>query len=69
METPIQKALDAYIQKDMARFHMPGHKGAAFDLLAPVLPYDLTEVQGTDSLYDAQECIRAVQRGSSPQAR
>lgn len=62
METPIQKALDAYIQKDMARFHMPGHKGAAFDLLAPVLPYDLTEVQGTDSLYDAQECIRACER-------
>lgn len=62
METPIQKALEAYITKDMARFHMPGHKGAAFDLLAPVLPYDVTEVLGTDSLYDAIECIRDCER-------
>ncbi|MBQ4322078.1 MAG: DegT/DnrJ/EryC1/StrS family aminotransferase, partial [Oscillospiraceae bacterium] len=62
METPIQKALDAYIQKDMTRFHMPGHKGADFDLLGSVLPYDLTEVLGTDSLYDAEECIRDCER-------
>ena len=62
METPIQKALDAYIQKDMTRFHMPGHKGTDFDLLGSVLPYDLTEVLGTDSLYDAEECIRDCER-------
>ena len=62
MKTPIQKALEAYLQKDMARFHMPGHKGAPLDLLGPVLPYDVTEVLGTDSLYDASECIRESER-------
>lgn len=62
MNTPIQKAMDAYIDKNMARFHMPGHKGAPFDMLASILSYDLTEVQGTDSLYDAEECIRACER-------
>ena len=32
------------------------------DLLGPVLPYDVTEVLGTDSLYDASECIRESER-------
>ena len=50
METPIQKALDAYIQKDMTRFHMPGHKGVSF---LGCERLDLTEVNGADSLYEA----------------
>lgn len=62
MKTPIQTALEQYLQKDLSRTHMPGHKGAAFDLLAPVLPYDLTEVQGTDSLYQAEEAIAECER-------
>lgn len=62
MNTPIYQALEQYRQKDMARFHMPGHKGADFDLLGAVLSYDVTEVEGTDSLYDAEECILACEQ-------
>lgn len=57
MNTPIQEAVAQYISQRRARFHTPGHKGAGIDLLAPVLPWDITEVDGTDSLYDAEGCI------------
>ena len=51
-QTPLYDALNEYIGKDWARFHMPGHKGAAIGPLAQVLPYDVTEVEGTDSLFE-----------------
>ena len=52
---PIEKALDEYIGKDLSRFHMPGHKGA--DNFPDYYKYDVTEVFGTDSLFESSEAI------------
>ena len=48
MDAPIAEFVRRYAAGDPARFHMPGHKGAP--LLGPE-PYDLTEIDGADSLY------------------
>lgn len=47
MKTPLYDAVGAYIAAGRARFHMPGHKGAEG------LEWDITEVEGCDSLYEA----------------
>lgn len=47
MKTPLHDAVGAYIAAGRARFHMPGHKGAGG------LQWDITEVEGCDSLYEA----------------
>ncbi|MEG1448848.1 MAG: aminotransferase class I/II-fold pyridoxal phosphate-dependent enzyme, partial [Oscillospiraceae bacterium] len=46
-----------YIEKDYSRFHMPGHKGKSLPVFGDIIKYDLTEVTGTDSLFEASECI------------
>ena len=55
--TPLYDALQAHLQKNRASFHTPGHKG-----YCPFLPldgaFDLTELPDTDSLYEAESCIR-----------
>lgn len=57
MKTPLYTALQTYIDKNYARFHIPGHKGSAiFDGLN-LLPFDVTEVLGTDSLYESSDAI------------
>ena len=56
-KTPIAKAIEDYINKDYTRFHMPGHKGQPLPIFGDIIKYDLTEVTGTDSLYEASECI------------
>ena len=45
-------------EREVSRFHMPGHKGrlALFDG-QPFARYDLTEIPGADSLYDAGDVI------------
>ena len=50
METPIADFLRSYQQADMRRFHMPGHKGRG-----PLgcEAWDITEIAGADSLYEA----------------
>ena len=50
--TPLRKALEQYIEDDWARLHMPGHKGAALEPFGKLMAYDLTEVEGTDSLFE-----------------
>jgi arginine decarboxylase len=62
MGTPLYDALRAYIARDTARFHMPGHKGAPIEPFGAVTAYDLTEVPGTDSLYEASGPIREAER-------
>lgn len=49
MNAPIVEFLNGYQREGMARFHMPGHKGAG-----PLgcEGWDLTEIKGADSLYD-----------------
>ena len=53
MNTPIYDFLTAYADRDMLRLHMPGHKGKG-----DVERYDLTEICGADSLYEADGIIR-----------
>ncbi len=52
---PIEKSLEEYIGKDLSRFHMPGHKGS--EKFPDYYKYDVTEVEGTDSLFESSEAI------------
>lgn len=53
--TPIREAVEGFLAKGRAPFHMPGHKGRGGESLG--IKYDITEVEGVDSLYHAQEAI------------
>ena len=55
METPIADFVRRYTDSGMVRAHMPGHKGKPF-LGCETL--DITEIQGADSLYEAEGIIR-----------
>ena len=55
MNTPICDFIKKYAESGSLRLHMPGHKGKA--LTGPE-PYDLTEIFGADSLYEASGIIR-----------
>lgn len=54
MDTPILDFLRGYEIEGMSRFHMPGHKGTG-----PLgcEAWDLTEIKGADSLYEADGII------------
>ena len=62
MNTPICDFARRYADSGALRLHMPGHKGAA--LLGPE-PYDLTEIDGADSLYEASGIIRESEENAS----
>lgn len=55
METPICDFVQKYVADRGVRMHMPGHKGRG-----PIgcEPYDITEILGADSLYEADGIIR-----------
>ena len=54
MNTPICDFVNSYIKGDPLRLHMPGHKGAP---LLGMEKYDITEIPGADSLYEAEGII------------
>ena len=57
MNTPICDFVRQYAASNVARLHMPGHKGT------PVLgaePWDITEIDGADSLYEAVSALATV---------
>ncbi len=54
-------ALRAYLCSDPVRLHTPGHKGVLPYPLAEAARWDLTELPGTDSLYEADGCLRALE--------
>lgn len=64
MKMPLRTAVEAYIGKGMARFHMPGHKGRGIGIPAfeRMLPWDITEVAGADSLFQAQGAILELEQ-------
>lgn len=66
MKTPIYDFLLEYMAKNPVRMHMPGHKGK---LLAPLLrqasAIDLTEIQGADSLLEANGIIAESERNAA----
>lgn len=54
MNTPIADFVRSYIRSDVSRLHMPGHKGRA---VLGCEDWDITEVSGADSLYEADGII------------
>ena len=54
MNTPIYDFVNTYIQKNMSRFHMPGHKGHSF---LGFEERDITEIMGADVLSEAEGII------------
>ena len=55
MKTPIFDFVKGYAEKDVSRFHMPGHKGIPTSLGCE--PLDITEVMGADVLYSPDGII------------
>lgn len=62
MNTPICDFVRHYHQSGSLRLHMPGHKGKA--LLGPE-PMDITEIDGADSLYEADGIIAQSENNAS----
>lgn len=54
MDTPICDFVRAYARGDDLRLHMPGHKGRSFLGMEAL---DITEIDGADSLYEADGII------------
>lgn len=62
MTTPIRDFVQKYIEGGAIRLHMPGHKGSS---LLGFEAYDITEVAGADSLYEAEGIIRESEDNAS----
>ena len=62
MKTPIVDFVRQYADRQALRLHMPGHKGLVH--LGPE-PYDITEIEGADSLYDAEGIIGRSEENAS----
>lgn len=62
MTTPIRDFVMSYAARDPMRLHMPGHKG--YSLLGFEV-FDITEVAGADSLYEADGIIRESEQNAS----
>ena len=62
MNTPICDFVNEFTKRSPHRLHMPGHKGKSFlDFEA----YDITEIDGADSLYEADGIIRESEKNVS----
>lgn len=62
MDTPICDFVRGYAQSNTCRLHMPGHKGTAFLGMEQL---DITEIQGADSLYEAEGIIAKSEANAS----
>ncbi len=62
MKTPIADFCRDYAQSNTSRLHMPGHKGLG---MLGVEALDLTEVNGADSLYEADGIIAESEANAS----
>ncbi len=62
MKTPICDFVKNYIEKDGLRLHMPGHKGSSF---LGAENFDITEIKGADSLYEADGIIKESEENAS----
>ncbi len=66
MTTPIYDFLEKYRSSDVMRMHMPGHKGKnVSNRIFSVYDFDITEIKGADSLYEAQGMIAESERNAS----
>ncbi len=64
MNTPIYDFMKSYYKSDMLRLHMPGHKGKSLNVL-PSYEYDITEICGADSLFEADGIIAQSEKNAS----
>ena len=55
MNTPIVDFVKSYAKREALRLHMPGHKGKNF---LGCEPWDITEIEGADVLYNADGIIK-----------
>ena len=62
MRTPIADFIKKYAESETVRFHMPGHKGRGSFSFEK---YDITEVKGADSLYEADGIIAESEENAS----
>lgn len=62
MDTPIFDFLSVYSREKALRLHMPGHKGYGE---MGVEVFDLTEIDGADSLYEASGIIAKSEKNAS----
>lgn len=62
MDTPICDFVREYYGRNTVRLHMPGHKGSNF---LGIEHLDITEVNGADSLYEAEGIIRKSEENAS----
>ncbi len=62
MNTPICDFVREYNEKNPHRFHMPGHKG---NTLLGFESLDITEIDGADSLYEAEGIIKMSEENAS----
>ena len=62
MKTPICDFVQKYQQSGAERLHMPGHKGQSY---LGYEPFDLTEIDGADSLFSANGIIAESEQNAS----
>ena len=62
MKTPIYDFVKQYAESKTARMHMPGHKGKSF---LGFEQFDITEIKGADSLYEADGIIAESENNAS----
>lgn len=62
MTTPIADFVRTYAASNMSRFHMPGHKGKS---MLGCENYDITEIHGADSLYEADSIIAESEKNAT----
>lgn len=62
MDTPIADFVKSYINHDMTRLHMPGHKGVGF---LGCEGKDITEITGADELFSPNGIIEKSEQNAS----
>lgn len=62
MNTPIVDFVKKYSAKNRSRLHMPGHKGKG---ILGVEKWDITEIEGADSLYEAIGIIKESEQNAT----
>lgn len=60
--TPLYNAMKEKLAEDLSRFHTPGHKGTMPEPFAAAAKYDFTEVDGLDSLFEAEGPIMETEK-------
>ena len=63
MQKNLTNFLENYEKNNMLRMHMPAHKGKSFiQKLAPAYAWDITEIAGADSLFEATGILKQAEQ-------